>query len=69
MFGCGVQFAHLRKAQLAQWPRSVGGPVHGFIVHQDGNTVCGELQIQLHSRCSICTGLERNIHIVSLLTL
>jgi len=60
MFRSCVQFTQVGQPHLAEWSRPVGGPVHSLIMHQYWDTVCGELQVQLHACGPILAGLENN---------
>lgn len=55
---CSVQFPQLDKVQFADWSRAVGSTVHSLVMHQYWNSICCETQVQLHSSCSIFTGLQ-----------
>lgn len=60
MFGSWIQFTQLWEAHLTEWSRPVCGAVHSLVVHQYGDSVCRELEVQLHTCRPVLTGLARD---------
>lgn len=58
MAEASVQPPQLDKRHLVHRARAVGGAVQRLVVHQYGNAVGGEAQVQLHPRGAVSAGLE-----------
>lgn len=58
MAEAGVQSPQLDKCYFVYWSGAVGGAVQRLIVHQDGDSVGGETQVQLHASRTVSAGLK-----------
>ncbi len=56
-----IQSLKLHKLHFANWSRAVGGAVQSLIVHQHGDSISGETQVQLHSSGPVPTGLKQEV--------
>lgn len=58
MAEAGVQSPQLDKRYFVYGSGAVGGAVQRLIVHQYGDSVGGETQVQLHSSRTVSAGLK-----------